>query len=87
MVEGVQERKTPLKRQCPVCGGRITAKGDCLNSGCLVYCVKGGATGRRRGPGRIVWCSSPRPKPLSNEEVRSLLEPYLTPDVERLLNQ
>ncbi|MBA7625367.1 hypothetical protein ES703_32796 [subsurface metagenome] len=74
-------------RRCPVCGGRITAKGDCLNSGCQVYSVKGGATGRGRGPERIVWCSSPRLKPLSNEEVRSLLEPYLTPSVERLLNQ
>ena len=80
-------RQTPLKRRCPVCGGRLTAKGDCLNSGCQVYKIRGGSTGRRGGPERIVWCSSPRPKPLSNEEVRSLLEPYLTPDVERLLEQ
>ena len=84
--EGGRERNTPSKRRCPVCGGRITAKGDCLNPGCQVYSVKGGSTGRRGGPERIVWCSSPRLKPLSNEEVRSLMEPYLTPSVERLLN-
>ena len=78
-------RRTPSKRKCPVCEGRITIKGDCLNSGCLVYSVKGGYRGRGGGPERIVWCSSPRLKPLSNEELRSLLEPYLTPGVERLL--
>lgn len=64
-------------------------KGDCMNSDCQVYSVKGGSRGRGRGwgPESIVWCSRPRLKPLSNEELRSLLKPYLTPDVERLLDQ
>ena len=87
VVERGREGKSPFKMRCPVCGGRITAKGDCLNPGCQVYKIKGGYKGRRGGPGRIVWCSSPRPKPLSNEELRTLMEPYLTPSVERLLNQ
>lgn len=87
MAEGGWESKTPSKRRCPVCGGRLTTKGDCLNPGCQVYSVKGGTGGRRRGPERIVWCSSPRLNPLSNEELRTLMEPYLTPSVERLLNQ
>jgi len=85
VAEGDRERKPPLKERCPVCGGRLATKGDCLKLGCQVYKVKGGTRGKRRGPERIVWCSSPRLKPLSNEELRSLLEPYLTPGVERLL--
>ena len=87
VTEGERESQNPSKRRCPVCGGRIVAKGDCLNPGCLVYSVKGGHRGRGGGPKRIVWCSSPRLKPLSNAEVRILMEPYLTPDVERLLNR
>jgi len=87
VVEGDRERKLLLRGRCPVCGGRLTAKGDCLNPGCQVYNVKGGSRGRKWGPERIVWCSRPRLKPLSNEELRSLLEPYLTPSVEKLLNE
>ena len=87
VVERVRERKTPLKRKCPACGGRLTQKGDCLNSGCQVYRVKGGTRGGGWIPERIVWCSRPRLKPLSQAELRSLLEPYLTPDVERLLEK
>ncbi|MBA7603326.1 hypothetical protein ES703_10433 [subsurface metagenome] len=87
VTEGGRERQTPLRRRCPVCGNRLTTKGGCLNSDCLVYSIKGGSRGRGRGSKNIVWCSSPRLKPLSTEEVRSLLEPYLTPDVERLLEQ
>ena len=86
-MEGGLERKLLLRGRCPVCGGRLTNNRDCLNSGCQVYSVKGGHRGRGGGPERVVWCSSPRLKPLSNEELRSLLEPYLTPDVERLLSQ
>lgn len=87
MAEGGREKQTPLRRRCPVCGGRLTHNGGCPNSGCQVYKVKGGAKGRGWAPKRIVWCSRPRLKPLSNEELRSLLEPYLTPTVERLLEQ
>ena len=65
----------------------LTHKRDCLNPGCQVYSVKGGSKGRGWGPERIVWCSRLRLKPLSREELRSLLEPYLTPGVERLLEQ
>ena len=85
MVEGDRERKPLLKWRCPACGGRLTTKGDCLNPGCQVYNVKGGYRGRGWGPERMVWCSRPMLKPLSNEELRSQLEPYLTPGVEKLL--
>ena len=87
MAEGSRKRQIPLERKCPVCEGRLMHKGDCLNPGCQVYSVKGGTRGRGGGPERIVWCSRPRLKPLSREELRSLLEPYLTPGVERLLKQ
>ena len=87
IVEGGREGQTPSKGRCPVCGGRLTHKGDCLNSDCQVHRVKGGSRGRGGSPKNIVWCSRPRLKPLSREELRSLLEPYLTPGVERLLEQ
>ena len=89
MAEGVLEGRTKSKGRCPGCGGRLTHKGDCLSPGCQVYRVKEGSRGRGRGwsPKSVVWCSEPRLKPLSREELRSLLEPYLTPDVERLLEQ
>ena len=58
-----------------------------MNSDCQVYKVKGGSRGRGGVPESIVWCSRPRLKPLSREELRSLLEPYLTPGVEKLLEQ
>ena len=85
VVEEGRERQTPSKRKCPACGGRLTHKGDCLNPECLVYRVKGDARGRGGYPKNIVWCSSPRLKPLTREGLRSLLEPYLTTSVERLL--
>ena len=85
--EGDREKNPPLKRRCPVCGGRLNHKGDCLKPGCQVYKVKGGTGRKRRGPERIGWCSNPRLKPLSNEELRNLMEPYLTPGVEKLLEQ
>ena len=76
-----------MRRRCPVCGDRLTHKRGCLNSDCQVYSVKGGSRGRGQGSKNIIWCSRPRLKPLSKEELRSLLEPYLTPGVEKLLEQ
>ena len=87
MVEGGREGQSPSKRRCPVCEGRLTHKGDCLNPDCQVYRVEKGSRGRGWVPENIVWCSRPRLKPLTREELRSLLEPYLTPSVERLLEQ
>ena len=83
MAEGDWEM--PLKRRCPACGGLLMHKGDCLNPDCQVYRVEGGSRGTT--PKRTVLCSEPRLKPLTREELRSLLEPYLTPSVERLLEQ
>ena len=87
MAKGGREGQKTSKRLCPVCGGRLTHNGGCLNPGCLVYSVKGVSRGRGWSPKSIVWCSRPRLKPLSREELRSLLKPYLTPDVKRLLEQ
>ena len=85
MAEG--DLEMPLKRKCPVCGCRLTHKGSCLNPDCYVFSVRGDSRGRGGFPRRIVLCSEPRLKPLTREELRSLLEPYLTPSVEKLLEQ
>ena len=73
---------------CPDCGGKMV-KGHkgwrvCPDKECSLIRKRERLRGKAE---RVEREARPRLRPLSGEEVRSLLEPYLTPDVERLLNE
>jgi hypothetical protein len=61
-----------LKR-CPGCGGPLTHKGGCLNPSCEVYRIAGEGMGSKWRPKRIVKCSTPRGRPLTDAEVHELV--------------
>jgi uncharacterized Zn finger protein (UPF0148 family) len=60
-----------LKR-CPGCGGPLTHKGGCFNPSCEVYRIEGEGIGARR-KSKIIICSTPRDRPLTDAEVRELV--------------
>jgi len=78
--------RAPLSVTCPDCG-RVLSKArkgwECAGLECSVIRIR--CSSPWTEPRRIERAARPRTRPLSGEELRSLLEPYLTPGVERLL--
>ena len=80
--------RSPASVVCPDCGSKMLKgyKGWlCLNEECSLIRVRGHHLWGRAE--RVEREARPRLRPLSREELRTLLEPYMTPGVERLLNK
>ena len=60
-------------KKCPICGELLDHKGRCSSEPCPVYVVRG--TKGRGGwvPRKIVFCSRPRLRPLTDLEVDALV--------------
>jgi len=73
---------------CPDCGGKMVKdhKGWCVCPDREFSLIRKRRYLRGKAE-RVEREARPRLRPLSREKLRILMEPYLTPDVERLLNQ
>lgn len=63
----------PLAKICPICKEPLDWKGRCSSEPCPVYRVKGRGTRRGWVPGKVVFCSRPRDRPLTDAEVEELV--------------
>ena len=61
-----------MAKICPICKEPLDWKGRCSSEPCPVYRVKGRGTRRGGVPGKIVFCSRPRLRPLTDLEVEAL---------------
>lgn len=66
-------RSSRTQKKCPACGAPLGRKGVCPTGRCPVYKIMGVGMGSRWRPKRVVMCSTPRDRPLTDAEVEELV--------------